>query len=251
MTPPSSTPRGAAPPFAAVYFDCDSTLATVEGIDELVSGLAPAQQREVLALTQQAMDGTLPLADVYRSRLATIAPSRDALVAVGARYVAAMVPDADGVVQALQHLGKRVGIVSGGLLAPVQALAHHLGVHPSHVHAVPLQFAADGSYLDFDRSCPLWQNGGKVTVLKALPPDHRPLAFVGDGITDLETQGTAADLFVGFGGVAAREKVRTAAQAWFDTPTLAPLLRIVLSPPELARLGAEPRFAPLLSRAGL
>lgn len=240
---------GARPPFAAVFFDCDSTLSSIEGVDELVAGMPAGEQQALLSLTQKAMDGTLPLADVYVQRLHRIAPRRDQLVAIGQRYIERTVADARAVVQALHHLGKQVGIVSGGLLEPVALLATHLGIAAADVHAVPILFQPDGSYRDFDRTSPLWQNGGKVEVLRAMPGAFRPLAFVGDGVTDLETQGTAADLFVGFGGVAVRARVEREAEAWFATPTLAPLLTLVLTDDEQATLRRSATFAPLLSRA--
>lgn len=239
----------ARPPFHAVYFDCDSTLSAIEGVDELTAGLGADAQRELLALTQRAMEGSLPLAEVYETRLSRIAPTRRALDAVGAAYVTNVVADAPLVVAALRSLHKHVGIVSGGLLAPIEVLARHLGIEPANVHAVPVRFTTDGSYRDFDRACPLWKNGGKIEVLRALPAAHRPLAFVGDGATDLETQGTAADLFVGFGGVAVRPKVKAAAEAWIETPSLAPILPLVLTPAELVRLEHNPDFAALTLRA--
>jgi phosphoserine phosphatase len=117
------------------------------------------------------------------------------------------------------------------------------------VHAVPIQFDANGNYIDFDRACPLWKNGGKVTLLRSVASSLRPLAFVGDGATDLETQGTAADLFVGFGGVAIRPVVKQRAEAWFETPSLAPLLTFVLTDDERDQLARNPRFASLMQRA--
>jgi phosphoserine phosphatase len=238
----------AAPPFAAVWFDCDSTLSSIEGVDELFGTLPAALRAEFVALTQQAMEGTLPLEQVYATRLQRLAPHRDQLARIGELYVAHAVPDAGPVVAALRALGKHVGILSGGLLSPVQRLATHLGIDLANVRAVPLLFAADGSYRDFDRGSRLWRNGGKVEELRALPASHRPLAFVGDGATDLETQGTA-DLFIGYGGVAVRPKVKAAAEAWFETTSLAPVLRFLLTDAERQRLAAEPAFASLLSRA--
>jgi phosphoserine phosphatase len=235
-----------APPFASVYFDCDSTLTAIEGVDELLADYAPAVRAEIAQLTDAAMNGRLPLAEVYERRLRTLAPRRAQLAAVGALYARRAVPDAKLVVTALRRLGKRVGIVSGGLLEPVLAFAEYLGIDAAEVHAVPLQFAADGSYLDFDRNCPLWRNGGKVELLRGLPADHRPLAFVGDGVTDLETQGTA-DLFVGFGGVVARSSVRDRAEVFVAEPQLAAVLPHLLTADEAAQLRATPEFAGLLA----
>lgn len=235
-------------PFAAVYFDCDSTLSSIEGVDELLAFAPPALRADVADLTHRAMEGTLPLAQVYESRLRLLAPRREQLDRIGELYIARLVPDAHALVAALQHLGKEVGICSGGLLVPVQTIARHLGIPLDNVHAVPLLFDAKGDYLDFERSSPLWRNGGKVEILQALPATQRPVAFVGDGITDLETQGTV-DLFVGFGGVATRAAVRAGAEAFVATKSLAPVLLHVTTAAERAHLGAVPRFAPLLSAA--
>jgi phosphoserine phosphatase len=234
--------------FRAVYFDCDSTLSAIEGVDELLDGVDPVLRAEIRQLTEQAMDGTRPLAEVYEQRLCLLAPRRAQLDRVGELYVERMVPHAREVVRALQSLGKHVGIVSGGLLVPVLHLAGHLGIAPANVHAVPLSFTADGRYVDFDRSSPLWRNGGKIVVLAALPPEHRPVAFVGDGITDLETK-DHVDRFVGFGGVAARPVVRAGAEHFVTTPSLAGVLPFVLTAAEQERLRRDPDFTSLLSAA--
>jgi phosphoserine phosphatase len=234
------------PPFAAVWFDCDSTLSTIEGVDELLADVGPDRRRAIAALTERAMNGELPLAAVYGERLRLLAPSRDRVRALGPLYVQHLVRDATATVAALQSLGKQVGILSGGLLEPVRHAAAHLGVPADLVHAVAVQHDASGRYVDFDRSSPLTRNGGKVDLLRALPAVQRPLAFVGDGVTDLEVQGTA-DLFVGFGGVVARPKVAAGAEVFVRSPSLAAVLPCVLTPAEQARLAAEPRFAPLLS----
>jgi len=84
-------------------------------------------------------------------------------------------------------------------------------------------------------------------VLRALPGSHRPVVFVGDGVTDLETQGTV-DLFVGYGGVVERARVAAEAERYFATRSMAPLLPIVLTEAELARLAAEPLFGDLVRR---
>jgi len=246
MVEPEHRPATAPPPYAAVYFDCDSTLSSIEGVDELLRWAPPTLRADIAALTEQAMNGTLPLAAVYEQRLSLLAPRRQQLDEVGALYVQRLVPDALATVQALQSLGKHVGIVSGGLLVPVQHVAQSLGIAAANVHAVPLHFAADGSYRDFDRSSPLWRNGGKIDVVRALPPGHAPLAFVGDGITDAETQGHVAR-FVGFGGVVARPKVRDDADVFVAGKSLAGVLPHVLTPTECRALAADPRFAALLS----
>ena len=87
-----------APPFGTVVFDCDSTLSAIEGIDELASEEAAA----VAALTRQAMDGEVPLDEVYGRRLEMIRPDRAALDRVAARYIEELVPVIKEVFQALR-----------------------------------------------------------------------------------------------------------------------------------------------------
>ena len=233
-------------PLASVYFDCDSTLAAIEGVDELLQFADPALRRDIAELTTQAMDGTRPLAEVYETRLSMLAPRREQLDEIGRHYVANVVRDGAATVAALQFLGKHCGVVSGGLLTPVQHLARHLGIPDANVHAVPLLFDDAGEYLDFDRASPLWQNGGKVPVVQSAPRSHHPMAFVGDGVTDLETA-PHVHRFVGFGGVVTRAAVRAGAEHFVDAPSLAAILPLVLTADELARLRSEPRFASLLS----
>ena len=229
---------------ASVYFDCDSTLSSIEGVDELLQFAEPTLRQDIAALTTQAMNGTVPLAEVYESRLSQLAPRREQLDLVGEHYVQNLVPDALATIEALQFLGKHVGIVSGGLLVPVQHLARHLGVPLDCVHAVPLHFEADGAYRDFDHDSPLWQNGGKIVVVRSLPDEHRPMVFVGDGITDLETK-EHVGRFVGFGGVVTRDAVKAGADYFVETNSLAAVLANVLTEQERRELQQQERFCSL------
>ena len=225
----------AARPYQSFYFDCDSTLARIEGINELCALLDAPEREQVHALTEQAMNGEVALDQVYGRRLELIAPTAEQVEEIGRLYVEQMVPFTDEVVADLQSLGKTVGIVSGGLRPAVLELARRLGIPTEHVYAVGIDFDGDGRFRDFERDSPLCRNRGKVDVLRALPSGARPLVFVGDGVTDLETSGIA-DLFVGFGGVVAREPVRAGAHHFIDGPDLRPLLDIALTMEERNRL---------------
>lgn len=232
------------PPFASFYFDCDSTLSSIEGVDELTRKLSESERAEIRNLTAQAMNGDMPLAQVYEDRLDVLAPSRDELAAVGRFYIEHLVPDAAATIAALQFLGKEVGIVSGGLRQPVLVLAEHLGIPETNVHAVPVLFDQNGAYRSFDRQSPLWQNHGKVRVLQSIPADHRPVLFTGDGVTDLEAK-DVVDMFVGFGGIERRARIEAEADVFVTRNSLAAVLDVGLTPFEKKRLGAEPSFASL------
>ena len=209
--------------FRTVILDCDSTLSSIEGIDELAAMHAP----EVAALTDAAMRGELRLEEVYGRRLALVRPTRAALDALGTRYVEHLVPDAREVVRALHEAGVGVRILSGGLLPAVRVLARDLGVDDAHVAAVDVALDAAGGYVGFDERSPLARAGGKAEVIAAWTGLERPSMLVGDGKTDLEAR-PAVDCFVAFAGVVAREPVMAGADVVVRSPSLAPVLALAL-----------------------
>ncbi len=231
------------PPYGAVLFDCDSTLSRIEGIEEL--GVTHAA--EFARLTRAAMEGLLPLEAVYARRLALAAPTRQAVTAVGRRYVEECLPHAVELVEALRFLSKHVAIVSGGVLPAVRALGAHLRFAQADVHAVDLFFDAGGAFAGFDETSPLARAGGKLDVVRAIAPDGTA-CLVGDGATDLEAAPACAR-FIAFGGVARRERVFAAAAVTCQAPDLAALVPLVLSPAEIEELRSHPAHRALVDAA--
>lgn len=212
------------PPYRTVVFDCDSTLSTIEGIDELAQGLGP----ELAALTAKAMSGELPLEAVFAARLDRVRPSRAGLEALGRRYVETLVPGAREMVAALRAAGVEVRILSGGLAAAVRPLGRELGLAASHVHAVEIELGPNGDYAGFDAAQPLATAGGKPRLLETLAIE-RPAALVGDGATDLEAlEAGAVDRFIAYGGVVRRPAVHARARAHCDSTDLRDLAPLLL-----------------------
>ncbi len=231
-----------APPYATIVFDCDSTLSSIEGICELAG---EEQARELEALTTQAMGGGAPLEEVYARRLELVRPTREQVDRVGERYIETLLPNVKALVRCLLDLGKRVVVVSGGLLPPVTAVARHLGIEEAH--AVDIYFDDKGDYAGFDATSPLARSGGKPELLRHIgkdPADH-PMALIGDGLTDLEAAGDVAR-FIAFGGVERREQVFREARIHCIEPDFRALLTLLLSPEEIETLGARPEHASLL-----
>jgi phosphoserine phosphatase len=201
-----------SPKYRFVFFDVDSTLVTIEGIDELAAGNA-----EIVALTNAAMNGELPLNEVYAKRLEIIQPSLRDVEALGQRYIESLVDGAAATIKSLQEAGVQVHLITAGIAQAIAPLAAHLGVAARSVHAVALRFNAAGEYKDFDRRSFLTRVGGKELVVRDIRArSHGKAAFVGDGISDLEAA-RAVDLFIGFGGVVVREKVKEGAAAFVNS----------------------------------
>ena len=186
-----------------VFFDVDSTLVTIEGIDVLADG-----NREITKLTDAAMNGEIPLDQVYAKRLEMIRPSKERVERLGSTYVESVVDGATETIATLQDHGVIVHLVTAGIEQAIVPLANALHVSPRDVHAVKLVFDENGSYKDFDRRSFLTRPGGKELVVRDVRArSHGNAAFIGDGVSDLEAK-PAVDLFIGFGGVVVRPRVK-------------------------------------------
>lgn len=207
-----------------VCFDCDSTLSSIEGIDELARLRGPEVFRRIEKMTEDAMNGLLRVEDVFGLRLAQISPSRADAEAVGRRYLETVEPTAKATIDTLKARGWTPLIISGGFRQAIRPLADHLGI--ARVEAVDLLFGPDGAYTGFDSSFPTTRSGGKPEIIRSLRAQLAPdrVVMVGDGASDLETL-PDVDLFVGYGGYVARDKVKRGSPAFVTS--LADLLPLV------------------------
>ena len=189
-----------------ICFDCDSTLSSIEGIDELARIHGPEVFARVEAMTRDAMNGRVPLEEVFGRRLDIIRPGASDAAAIGGRYLANVEPSAKATVGALVERGWTPVIVSGGFRQAIRPLADFLGV--ARVEAVDLHFGPDGAYNGYDAAYPTTRTGGKLEVIRALRSELGParVVMVGDGVSDLETR-PEVELFIGFGGFVARDRV--------------------------------------------
>ena len=196
-----------------LIFDCDSTLSTIEGVDELARIKGPDVYEAVERMTTEAMEGKIPVEEIFRRRLDLIQPSSADVAAVGKMYCETVVP---GVVSTLGELmgeaGWQVVILSGGFRQAIRPLAEFLGVN--RVEAVDLYFGEKGTYQGFAEDYPTTRSGGKPEVVRKLRQEWEqcpsPWVMIGDGVSDLETRGEV-DAFIGFGGVVSRPKVEAGA----------------------------------------
>jgi phosphoserine phosphatase len=237
------------PPYKHVFFDCDSTLTTIEGIDALAE--TSGKSWRIGVLTEAAMSGDIDLEEVYAKRLQALKPTRGQIQAIRKIYKKNIVPDAAEVVGALQYLNHQVYILSGGLAEPVVEFGRFLGLPLDHIRAVKVEYdQLSGDWwqqindeqlnvseriLSFPNDS-LTVSDGKAKIVKELLDDQlgRSL-FVGDGVSDLLAS-RAVDLFVGFGGVITRARVQSEAPIFITSSSLSPLLALAAGPASLASL---------------
>jgi phosphoserine phosphatase len=213
-----------ATPSKLICLDCDSTLSAIEGVDELARLRGPAVLAEVAAMTNDAMDGKIPLERVFARRLEIIRPGRKETEAVGELYIKEIEPAARHVIAAMKAAGWIPVIVSAGYTQAIEPLARFLGI--ARIEAVRLDFDASGNYAGFDTEHPATRKGGKPEIVRRLKSEFRPArtVAVGDGVSDLETR-DEVDLFIGFGGYAERAAVKAGAHVYIKSlADLLPLL---------------------------
>ena len=199
-----------------IIFDCDSTLSAIEGIDELARVRGPEVFARVEAMTRDAMDGKIPVEEVFGRRLAIIRPRLADVVAVGRQYLATVEPTAQATVAALKATGWTPLILSGGFRQAIMPLARHLGI--ARVEAVDLYFDEAGEYAGYDEKFPSTRSGGKPVRIAELQHELAPArtVMVGDGMSDLETK-PVVDLFVGFGRYTPRPRVKAQARVFLTS----------------------------------
>ena len=247
------------PPYKHVFFDCDSTLTAVEGIDAMAE--ASGKSWRVGVLTGAAMSGDINLEEIYAKRLRTVRPTRGQVQAIRRVYKQNVVPDAIELIATLTYLGHEVYIISGGLAEPVHEFGRFLGVPAEHIRAVGIEYDhlsgewwysqdelpnVSERYMSYNEA-PLTVSDGKAQIVSQLLAGQTGRSLlIGDGVSDL-LAGPAVDLFVGFGGVADRAQVHEQAPLFISSPSLAPLLAIATGPGLLQRID-NATFRPLLKK---
>ena len=108
-----------------VVMDMDSTLVTIEVIDELAR--ACGQYAKVAEITERAMRGELDFEQSLRARVALLAGQpAEILDRIAANLPFA--PGAERFVAALRRLGIRTAVLSGGFVPAVEAARRSLGL---------------------------------------------------------------------------------------------------------------------------
>jgi phosphoserine phosphatase len=191
--------------YASVVLDVDSTVSGIEGIDWLARRRGGDVAADITRLTADAMRGAIPLEAVYGRRLALIRPTRAEIEELSKAYIAEIAPDCPATTALLRRAGIRLTLVSGGIRQAILPLARQLDIEAAGLHAVALEFDADGNYAGFDESSPLTTSSGKATVVASLGLP-RPILAVGDGHTDLAMR-PVVDSFAAFTGFTTRDAV--------------------------------------------
>ncbi|MDR2852502.1 MAG: phosphoserine phosphatase SerB [Burkholderiaceae bacterium] len=230
-SPAPLTLRGFTPPlrlsdFRLIAFDMDSTLITIECIDEIAA--VAGKKAEVAAITEAAMRGEITdFKESLRRRLALLqgVPAQ-ALEQVSAQRLR-LSPGAEALVGACQRAGLKVLLVSGGFTYFARAVQQRLGIDFMRANELDI---AEGHLTGRVRA----QSWGTICdsaekrrtlleVASLIGAAPAQCIAVGDGANDLPMMGEAG-LSVAYH---AKPKVRAQAMVAIDEGGLDRLLEVV------------------------
>ena len=164
--------------------DMDSTIITVECIDELAdyAGIKP----EIAAITERAMAGELDFAEALKARVALLAGLDEGVIATCLAERVRPMPGAEALVRTMAGWGAHTVLVSGGFTSFTSPVATMLGF--AEVHANVLEIV--GGKLTGALTGDIIDAAAKRAVLEAAVAEkgiNMDLALaVGDGANDLQ-----------------------------------------------------------------
>jgi phosphoserine phosphatase len=163
--------------------DMDSTMITVECIDELAdyAGIKP----EIAAITERAMAGELDFAEALKARVALLVGLDENVIAQCLHERVQPMPGAETLVRTMTGWGAHAVLVSGGFTSFTGPVADMLGFHEVHANLLEIK---DGR-LTGALAADIVDASAKRVVLHAAA-DARGLSLgsalaVGDGANDL------------------------------------------------------------------
>jgi phosphoserine phosphatase len=228
---PGLTVRGFTPPlslrdFKLIAFDMDSTLISIECVDEIAD--AVGRKAEVAAITEAAMRGEITdFKDSLRRRVALLQGVTEADIERVYQERLRINPGAEALIQACHAAGMKVLLVSGGFTVFANRVKDRLGIDFARSNILEIVDGAltgrlvDQSWGDICDGAEKRRTMLEVASLLGIAP-HQCIAM-GDGANDLPMMG-AAGLSVAYH---AKPKVREQAMVAIHQGGLDRLLEVL------------------------
>lgn len=207
-----------------LVIDFDSTFTKVEAFDVLadisLNGHPDKEERkkQIVAITNQGMDGSISFRESLEKRLNLLAPSRQHLPLLIQELRNNVSESFKRNKEFFQKYADSIYIISNGFKEFIEPIVTEFGIKTENILANEFIFDSEGRVVGFDVDNPLSANGGKVEQLKRLnlPGD---IYVIGDGYTDYEIKAAGlANKFFAFTENVARENIKSKAD--HITPSL-------------------------------
>jgi phosphoserine phosphatase len=169
--------------------DMDSTLITIECIDEL--GDLAGKKAEIAAITAQAMRGEIEYKESLRRRVKALEGLAESSLATIYEQRLKLTPGAETLVDACKRHGIQLLLVSGGFTFFTEKLKRRLGLHHTisnvlEVKSGKLTGALVGEIVDADAKAAKFR-----AVMAGLGARKEDTVAIGDGANDLKMMAEA------------------------------------------------------------
>jgi D-3-phosphoglycerate dehydrogenase len=196
-----------------LIFDFDSTLVSVESLDELARIALrgkpdrDVREAEIRNITNLGMEGKLPFAESLSRRMALFTASEGNVHELVEFLRNSLSPSVARNVRFFQAHRDRIYIVSSGFREYIAPIAEMLGLPAGHVAANSLRYDGAGLVSGPDSENPLMRVRGKSRAVASFGLEGG-VAMIGDGYTDYEVrEDGAAQAFIAFTENVARPPV--------------------------------------------
>lgn len=235
--------RTSAPPRFSFVFDFDSTLVSVESLDELIAlslresldaGKAETAIEKIRRITDAGMNGEIDFRTSVARRLKIAKVNRHHLKTLCKSISESITRGLPEIIEEIRKAGSETYIISGALIDCVIPVALELKIPAANIFANQPVFNSAGRLTGIKPGL-LTSTDGKTKCLRHLKKRGTifgKTVMVGDGVSDLHPyQKGVAEKFLGVGIHRKRETVRRDAPHFFTSvPSLHRHIRSLLQP---------------------
>jgi phosphoserine phosphatase len=169
--------------------DMDSTLITIESIDEL--GDMAGKKTEIAAITAQAMRGEIDYPESLRRRVALLAGLQESALERVYQERLRMTAGADALLAACKKHGVKLLLVSGGFTFFTERLKGRLGLDYTISNTLEIKHGRLTGNLSGDIVDAQAKAAKFISVLKEIRATKEQSAAIGDGANDLKMMAEA------------------------------------------------------------
>lgn len=182
--------------------DFDSTIVTVEGLDELAHIALehnPDKEKiakEITSITKAGMEGLIDFPTSLAKRFELFELTAENIEQVSIFLKEHLTPSLRRNKAFFQEYHNQIYIISGGFREYIYPVVKEFGIAEDHVIANTFRYDSHGTITGFDDKNPLSQVYGKVKAVASLKRKGK-ICVIGDGITDyqIKEQGKADTFF--------------------------------------------------------
>ncbi len=171
--------------------DFDSTIVTIEALDELanIALKKNPKKKEILEeiknITKQGMEGSITFPESLEKRLKLFSANRQDIQSLITFLQSHISPSLLRNYIFPKQFARQIYVISGGFKEYIVPIVKKLGINEAHVLANTFVFDKKGNITGFDNNNPLAFENGKTKAIRTLQLKG-DIIVVGDGFTDYQ-----------------------------------------------------------------